>query len=153
MLTCSLIADTPATIRTIMLPTATVSSHPACSTDFMLDGACRDRHLVLVVSFLFWCIYYNLYLTVNTVSLCGRGFHGLLGFGGGWSFLFIYFLTLKIARELNRPGEGFEEQETTSTLTVTSFTYTHQVTNRCTGVILHLRNMWHTQHEEIQCIT
>lgn len=32
-------------------------------------------------------------------------------------FLFIYFLTLKIARELNMSGEGFEKQETTSTLT------------------------------------
>lgn len=59
---------------------------------------------------------------MNTVSPQGRGFLGLGGFGGGWGFLFVYFLTLKIAREMNRSGEGFDEQETTSTLTITPFT-------------------------------
>lgn len=77
----------------------------------------------------------------------------MLGFGGGWGFFKIYFLTLKIARELNRSGEGFEEQETISTLTITPFTFTHQVTNRCTGAILHLRNTWYTRHEEVEWIT
>lgn len=32
-----------ATMRTMILPMATVRSHPAWSTDFMLDGACRGK--------------------------------------------------------------------------------------------------------------
>ena len=40
--TCSLNWPAPATISTMMLPTATVNSHPAWSTDFMLEGAWRE---------------------------------------------------------------------------------------------------------------
>lgn len=48
--TCSSSFEAPAIIRTMILPKATVSSQPACSTDFMLVGAYRNKIYNSIVS-------------------------------------------------------------------------------------------------------